>query len=172
MGGKEQKFKTKTGYCHILPDKIVLTRTGVIGDLSEIVVKESSSRILIIYGIIAVGLLCFALMNYLTNHNLTAFIFCGFGLLLINGIVKSLNFSGTPLVHRSDIQQVVFKKGIFGITKSRFEVLFKNENGKIRKRIIMLPGSLMASKESIQQAVQIMLDTGVLPETNVGNTQK
>ena len=45
----EKKFKTKTGYCHVLSDKIVLTRDGVIGNIAEITVGKGITRILLIY---------------------------------------------------------------------------------------------------------------------------
>lgn len=42
----EKKFRTKTGCYHILPDKIVLTRNGIIGDISKIAAGNSIYRIL------------------------------------------------------------------------------------------------------------------------------
>jgi len=162
MGGKEQKFRTKTGYCHILPDKIIFSRTGVIGNLADIVIKERTSRVLIMYGVIAAGLLFSSYTNYVTGNMPLTIVFGGIGLMLVNGIVRSINFSGTPLINRSDIQSVVFKKGILGISRSRFEVLFKDEKGTLRKRLILLPGTLSTDKETIARARKIMVDTGVM----------
>jgi len=162
MGEKERKFRTKTGYCHILPDKIIFSRTGVIGNLTDIVAKEHTSRILIIYGVIAAGLFFSAYTNYVTGNMPLTIVFGGIGLMLINGIVRSINFSGTPLINRADIQNVVFKKGSPGITRSRFEILFKDEQGTLRKRLILLPGILSADKETISRARKIMVDTGVI----------
>ena len=53
----EKKFKTKTGFCHILPDKIVLTRDGVVGNMAKVMLGNNISRILIIYGLIAIALI-------------------------------------------------------------------------------------------------------------------
>jgi hypothetical protein len=162
MGGKEQKFRTKTGYCHILPDKIVFSRTGEIGNLADIVVKEHTSRILIMYGVIAVGLLFSAYTNYVTGNMPLTIVFGGIGLMLVNGIVRSINFSGTPLINRSDIQNVLFKKGIWGISRARFEVIFKDSKGNLRKRLILLPGTISVDEETITKATKIMVDTGVM----------
>ena len=52
---KEKVFRTKTGFCHIFPDRIVLTRDGIVGNLSEITVSNSISRILTIYTLLLVG---------------------------------------------------------------------------------------------------------------------
>jgi hypothetical protein len=60
----EKKFKTKTGFCHILPDKIVLTRDGIIGNTSTIIVGNNISKILLIYGGFSVGLLYLTFDNY------------------------------------------------------------------------------------------------------------
>ena len=48
-------FRTKSGFCHLFPDKIVLTRDGVVGNLSNFVVGSNISRILFVYTLIAVG---------------------------------------------------------------------------------------------------------------------
>ena len=45
----EKTFKTKTGFCHILPNKIILTREGIIGNVAKVTVGKNITRILIIY---------------------------------------------------------------------------------------------------------------------------
>ena len=60
----EKTFKTKTGYCHILPEKIVLTRDGIIGNLATVTVANNILRILVIYGGLSIGLFYFAFDNY------------------------------------------------------------------------------------------------------------
>ena len=82
--------------------------------------------------------------------------------MLVNGIVRSINFSGTPLINRSDIQNVLFKKGIWGISRARFEVIFKDSKGNLRKRLILLPGTVSVDEETITKATKIMVDTGVM----------
>jgi len=57
---------------------------------------------------------------------------------------------------------VIFKKGMTGISRSRFEILFKNENGKLKKRLIMLPGSLSSGDKHTVTALEIMKDAGLL----------
>jgi hypothetical protein len=44
----EKIFKTKTGFCHILPDKIVLKRDGVVGNAAKVTVGNNIARILLI----------------------------------------------------------------------------------------------------------------------------
>lgn len=152
----EKTFKTKTGFCHILPDKIVLTRDGVVGNVAKVTVGNNIARILIIYGAITVGLFYFGYEAYKNGQTLQPILFGLIGLYLIYGIVSSLNNSATPIIDREKIKDVKLKKAVKGLTRSRFEVLFEDENGKIKKRLIMLPGSLTNGQNETEKAVEIM----------------
>jgi hypothetical protein len=154
-------FRTKTGFCHITQDGIILTRDGVLGNVAKLTVGNNIARILIIYGVLSVGLLYFAYDNFSHGQFLPATFFGLFGLYLIYGTVTSMNNSATPIIERKDIKRVIFKKAIPGLTRSRFEVEF-NENGKIKKRLILLPSSLTGGQDETTKAVQIMTDERLL----------
>lgn len=154
----EKIFKTKTGFCHILPEKIVLTRDGIIGNVAKVTVGNNISRILIIYGGLSLGLFYFAFDNY-KNGQIAQPIFFGLlGIYLIYGIANSINNTARPIINRQKIREVKFKKAIVGLTRSRFEVLFEDEQGKIKKRLIMLPGSLSDGQNETEKAIKIMTD--------------
>ncbi len=154
--GSEKIFKTKTGFCHILPDKIVLTRDEVVGNVAKVTVGKNIVRIQIIYGAITVGLFYFGYEAYKNGQTFQPILFGLFGLYLIYGIVGSLNNSATPIIDREKIKDVKWKKAVKGLTRSRFEVLFEDENGKIKKRLIMLPGSMTDGQNETEKAVEIM----------------
>lgn len=80
--------------------------------------------------------------EFLKEKLFTSILFTTIGLYLIYGIITSLNNSAIPIIERNKIKKIKFKKAIFGLTRSRFEVFFENEDGKIKKRLIMLPGSM------------------------------
>ncbi|WP_452219239.1 phosphoribosylaminoimidazolesuccinocarboxamide synthase [Lacinutrix undariae] len=160
----EKQFKTKTGFCHILPDKIILTRDGIIGNMAKVAVGKSITRVIIIYGGISIFLLYSAFDSFQTGQVPMSIFYLIIGLFLMYGIFTSLNNSATPIIERKDITSIKFKKAIFGITRSRFEVLFKDENGKIKKRIIMLPGSLDNGKNETEIAKKIMKEEKLLDE--------
>lgn len=151
----EKSFKTKTGFCHVLEDKIVLTRDGEIGNISEITVGNSINRILIIYGLIAVLFFYFAYDYFKSEHIFLSILFSCLGFYLGYGIISSLNNSTTPIIFRNKIKEVKFKKGFKGITRSRFEIFFTDESGKIKKRLIMLPGSLSNGDAEIDKALKL-----------------
>ncbi|WP_166382367.1 phosphoribosylaminoimidazolesuccinocarboxamide synthase [Polaribacter sp. 11A2H] len=160
----EKQFKTKTGFCHILPDKIILTRDGIIGNVAKVAVGKSITRVLIIYGGISIFLLYSAFDSFQTGQIPMSIFYLIIGLFLMYGIFASFNNSATPIIERKDITSIKLKKAIFGITRSRFEVLFKDENGKIKKRIIMLPGSLDNGKNETEIAKKIMKEEKLLDE--------
>lgn len=152
----EKTFKTKTGFCHILPDKIVLTRDGVVGNVAKATVRNNIARISLIYGVIAVGIFYFGYEGYKNRQTLQPILFGLIGLYLIYGIVSSLNNSATSTIYREKIKHIKLKKAIKGLTRSRFEVLFEDENGKIKKRLIILPGSLTDGQNETEKAFEIM----------------
>lgn len=157
----EKTFRTKTGFCHVTADKIILTRDGVIGNISSVTVGNNISRILIIYGLLAIGLIYFAYDSYVKGDTAMTLFFGLIGLYLIYGIVKSRNNSATPIIERKDITNVTYNAGTSGLTRPRFEIEF-NDNGQIKKRLIMLPGTLGGGQSEGDKAVQILKDEKLL----------
>ncbi len=159
---EEKIFKTKTGFCHILHDKIVLTRDGAIGNVSKVTVGNNITRILLFYGTITVALLLLGYKAYKNGQTLQLILFGLIGLYLIYGILNNLNNTATPIIDRKKIKDVKLKKAIKGLTRSRFEVLFEDDNGKLKKRLIMLPGSLTDGQNETEKAVEIMREEQLL----------
>lgn len=174
---EELKFKTKTGYCEIFPEKIVLTRNGAVGALADAVGgKKSIVRILVIHTISILFwlfLMGFAVLAAFANLAfgqigvaiilfVCAFFLLGFSLFGIVGVVSSFNNSVTPVIDRKSIQKVIFHKAIPFFTRAYFVVKFTDENGKIKNRIIMLPGSMSGGKEETQKAFGVMKQSGLL----------
>lgn len=162
----EKVFETKTGFCHILPDRIVLTRDGQIGTLSKVVVGNNIARILLMYGGLASILFYASYDVYQQKEFIPSIVFAVFGCLLLIGIAFSLNNSATPVIQRSKIKKVKFVKGILGLTRSRFIIHFENEQGKIKKRLIMLPGSLSDGNQATKEALVIMTEEAFIKPVN------
>lgn len=158
----EKVFKTKTGFCHILPDKVILTKDGIIGNVAKVTVGNNVTRILIIYSGLSIALLYFAFSNYQDGRTFQSIFFGAIGIYLIYGIFSSLNNSATPIIERNKIKSVDLKKAIFGLTRSRFEVKFEDENGKMKKRLIMLPGSMNNGQNETEKAIEIMTAENLL----------
>jgi hypothetical protein len=157
----EKTFKTKTGFCHVTQDQIILTRDGIAGNAAKVMVGNSISRILIIYGFLSLMLVYFTYDSYLKGNIFVAILLGLSALYLINGIIKSVNNSATPIIERKDITAIKFVKGFPGLTRSRFEIEF-NDEGKSKKRLILLPGSMTGGQEETEKAIAIMRDEKLL----------
>ncbi|RZK14427.1 MAG: phosphoribosylaminoimidazolesuccinocarboxamide synthase [Hymenobacter sp.] len=154
-------FKTKTGFCHVLPDKLVLTREGAVGEAAEKLIGTSIARPLIIYGLVAAFLLYNAFQSFSEKEYGITILFAGVSIWLLYGIGSSLNNSATPEIPRTAIQKVIFKPARPGLTRACFEVFF-TESGVIRKRLIFLPGSLNDGPIETAKAVEMMKSEGLL----------
>ena len=152
----EKIFKTKTGFCHVFPDKIVLTRDGIVGNISEVMVGNKISKILLIYCSLSIYLFYSAFEEYRKERIFQTIMYSLLGFFLIFGVIKSINNSAASIIYRDKIKKVKFKKAITGLTRSRFEVFFEDEKKKIKKRLIMLPGSLTGGKSETEIALEIM----------------
>ena len=157
----EKVFRTKTGFCHVTSDKLILTRDGVIGNISKVAVGNNVTRILIIYGLLSIGLIYFAYDSFVKGDMITSLFFGLIGLYLAYAIIRSRNNSATPIIERKDIKSVIYNSGISGLTRPRFEVEFK-DNGQIKKRLIMLPGTLKGGQNEGDNAVQILREEKLL----------
>ena len=149
-------FRTKTGYCHILADRILLTRDGIAGNIAKLTVGNKISRILIIYGLISIFLFYFA-FEYFKEDKFASMVFnIILGLFLLYNIKKSLNYSAASIIARDRIKEVKFMNAKFGATRSAFEIVFEDNNGKLKKRLILLPGSLNNGSAETEKALAIM----------------
>jgi hypothetical protein len=152
----EKVFKTKTGYCHILPDKIVFTRDGIIGNLASTVSGNHIYQSIIIY-LAAVGFLTYLLINNYTEKNYVIVgLDAGLIAVLLYYIVRAFGYSVAPVIERSSIQHIVYKKAVPMLTRSSFEIHFTNEKGRTKKRLVFLPGSLTNSESIANEALTIM----------------
>jgi hypothetical protein len=128
----EKILKTKTGFCHILPDKIVLTCDGIIGNVATMAVGNHITKILIIYSGLSIGLFYFAFDSYWQGEIFQTVLLGLLEIYIIYGVVNSINNSATPIIERGKIKEVKFKKAMVGLTRSRFEVLFEDARGKLK----------------------------------------
>jgi hypothetical protein len=156
----EKRFKTKTGYCHILPEKIVLTRDGDIENIANLAVSKGVPKILIIYGLLAGYLIYRGVSDFQHGEHISASIWGLLGLYLVVAIFRSMNNSATPIIERKSIQNIKFIKGIKGITRARFEIKFIDNNRKVKTRLILLPGSLSGGDSAADNALRLMTEEG------------
>ena len=153
-----QTFKTKTGFCHISTNEIQLTRDGVVGNFSKVVSGKKISTTLILYGVLTLGLAYYGFKELQNGQIVAPIIYLLLCILFLYVIIDSLNNSAAPIIQRDKIVNIQFKKGIPGLTRSRFDVFFKNENNKIQRRIILLH----SNKKEVEKAMEIMKKEGLI----------
>lgn len=161
---EELKFKTKTGYCQILPDKIVLT-----GETPRQQNQNSGLVIQILFlglftvGTISAGLKSYSQENYLgifLSFVLTALFL--FFILLLGHILLNLDgYSNSPEILRDSIQKIKFTKAIPVFTLAYFTVYFNDKKGK-KKRLIILPGLLKDGPAETKRALDVMKKANLL----------
>jgi len=156
-------FRTKTGYCHVMLDKILLSANSNPLTVFQAPASVNVMKRLVMYGLLSLCLIYQCYVSFRNNDNFFAFLFGGFGLFLFYGIITSINNSSAPVIERKDIEKVQFTKAIPWLRRSYFSIFF-NENGKIKKRIIMMPGSLTGGAEETIKALEIMKREGLLKE--------
>jgi hypothetical protein len=158
----EKVFRTKTGYCHVLPDRIRLTRSGVAGGAANAMVGDRIGRILVIYAAIALFAAYSSWKAFQRHDLLMTFVYGGLAAALVYNVVRSWNNSAAPELDRSAVTSVVFKPAAPGLTRAYFEVHFTDAKGRSKKRLIMLPGSLTGGAEETDRALRIMREEGLI----------
>ncbi|MDR6194492.1 phosphoribosylaminoimidazolesuccinocarboxamide synthase [Siphonobacter sp. SORGH_AS_0500] len=126
------------------------------------ITKNNIFSYLLIYCIISAIALYQSYFYCLKNELVPSIFFGIIGIYLIYGTIISLNNSTASIIDRSSIVNIKFKRAIIGLTRSRFEVLFKDDQGKIKKRLIMLPGSLFDGQSVTLIALKIMTEERLL----------
>ncbi|WP_306349740.1 phosphoribosylaminoimidazolesuccinocarboxamide synthase [Flavobacterium sp. '19STA2R22 D10 B1'] len=160
----QKTFRTRTGFCHIFPDKIVLTRKQEIDDLSKIKTGTTIYSTLVIYGFIVLWLLYSAYINYQEGKSVILFLKLLVAVFLIYSIVRSFNNSTTPIIERKKVKSVKFHDAKPGLTRAYFEVFFEDEKRNVKKRLILLPGSLSKGDVETKKAVKIMREEKLYPK--------
>ena len=158
----EQKFKTKTGYCHVLDDRILLTREDLISNIADIKPENNIQRTLFIYSIF--GIICFLNVYFKAkDQDWALFSFYLTGAIIITySIIRSIKLSDSPIIERDKIKNITFIPAKKYLTRSYFKIDFEQQTGKIKSRLVMLPSSLNDGSKETDKALEIMRHSGLL----------
>ncbi|MCE3228190.1 MAG: phosphoribosylaminoimidazolesuccinocarboxamide synthase [Bacteroidetes bacterium] len=158
----DKVFETKTGFCHILPESIVITRSNFVAETVNGSGSGKMTRVLFIYIGLAAFFTMAALYNFSRERTTHGILQITMAVFLIYTVITNRNMSVAPVILRNRIKAVKFIKGIPFLTRSRFEIVFEDDAGEMRKRFIILPGSLSGGKEETEKAVRIMRKENLL----------
>lgn len=154
-------FRTKTGVCTVTPERIVLTRGGVSGAAAAQIAGNNIRRTLLLYSVFGGAALLFGLWSAYRGSVIPGVLLSLVGIIFLCNVVASRNNSAAAVIDRASIRAVKAHPPHPPFTRGYFDVFFL-EDGKERKRIIMLPGSMSNGEEEYQQAVAVMRDSGLL----------
>lgn len=153
---EKKVFRTKTGYCHIMPNEILLKREGIRGKLSKIILGDGLRRAQIIYLICSLIFIYYSPIYYIYGMRLKSVMLLALGLVLLRGVISSRNNSAIHVLGRDQIENICFRKAIPFVTRAYFIIFFTTNDGKKKKRLILLPGILSNGKKEAEKALAIM----------------
>ncbi len=155
-------FRTKTGFCQVSPDKIVLINEGIRGQLTDLVYGKDNFRILLFYGMVSMVLLGLFAIYINVGKVFMALPALVLGLVVATKMLKYYNTSAKPIIERRKIQKVEFYRAIHFLRRAHFVVNFTTTKGRKMKRLILLPGVLRQGKDEADKALDIMISEGLI----------
>ena len=159
--GTDHTFRTKTGQCTITSDQILLSMERVRGAAAGGLFGHSMGRTFLVYGVLGAGMLIEGVRSFLRSEDIAGSFLCLVGVLLFLNIIVSRRNSATPIISRTSIREVSAHPPRPPLTRGYFTVVFI-ENGKERRRLIMLPGSLQGGRQEYDKAEGAMRSSGLL----------
>lgn len=158
----EKVFKAKSEYCHIQNDRLVISKTPVIEDL----VSDYAKSIRDFFKTLMVFFICIplftalsAVLYYNGHHGLAIYSGATALLFLTIAFYSMLFTSGSPVILKDKIVNVIFKKGIFS---NVIHVKYK-EFGLVKQRSVLLTNDQF----EIDQALQVLLAEGLIKKENI-----
>jgi hypothetical protein len=109
--------------------------------------------------------LFFAYWDYNDGNTKGAILYLVFGVMLGSALVRSFDYSYDPVIYRRDILSVRFINSIPYITQAYFLLHFRKEEGKVKKRPVILPGAFRKGEKEKKWAYELMKSEGLLGET-------
>ena len=150
-------------------DRIVLRREGASGGLATVVVGNSIWRILFVYGLMALSLVGFAVYLAAMGRFVLAVLPLVVAALLLRNVIKSRHFSAAPEILRDAIDNIEVHEPRPGATRGYFLVHFRIGDS-LKKRIIMLPGSMSGGNEEFRHALEVLRNHGLISNDRTSNT--
>jgi hypothetical protein len=156
---EERSFRTKTGRCVVYDDRLELERLGARGRLASALVGSSVNRILVIYGMVALGFAVVGVRGALQGEYALAVSFGFAAAYFVRGIVRSRGLSATNVLVRSAISRIELHEPKPPVARGHFIVHF-TENGQKLRRIILLPGVAEGGSTEYAAAVALLRHEG------------
>lgn len=160
---EESSFRTKSGRCVVTTETITIRREGLTGSLTKGIYGNTINQAMILTGTLAVVLVGIGVMEMIDENYFAGLLTMLLGVYIGIGIFRSRDNSTAPTIQRAAVRSVEISPPIFLLSRGYFIINF-DDNGQLRRRIIMLPGSLSGGGREYQKALDILRLKGWLPD--------
>jgi hypothetical protein len=168
----QKKFRTTTGFCHILPDKIAFTKDGRQESIDLSPPKDHRSvKFALVYGLIIFLIIGFIVYKYLGQEIdlATTIITISLIVVFLYYIYKVINYQARTYFDRDKIVKVKYISALSSLTHGQFIFSIKSDNGKILNANIILRPKNIYGKQETEDAIKIMVDEGLISDPNIKN---
>lgn len=149
-------FRTRSGYCFITPDEIILTRQNQLKKIPAKPAGDISTILLSGYAISAAFVFYFSFLGFMRGEYYPAAVLLIVSAGIMAYVYTSRNKSFTPVIPRERIQDIELIKAVPGGLGTYFNIWFEDENSRIKRRVIKLPGMFVPQNEELIRAIDIM----------------
>ena len=157
-GVEAATFRTKTGECHVTPDRLSLLRTGPRGKLADTVQGRSRARTVGLYAVFVVCMAVLATSAWRADRPVAALMWFGYAAWVVVALARSRDFSVATEIPRPATTRIDVVRGWKGLTRDRLVVHF-TDDGRPARRFILLSGVLQGGSE-LDRAVTALRDAG------------
>lgn len=166
---KNRTFRTKTGFCHVLHDKILFSKNEDIEKaLNETTENPNPISMKLILGLIFIGPVFIAYNQYSKSViDKTTFIITLLILPIIYFLIsKFLKLKTISQIERNKISRIKLYKSLGGLTYTKFVIYFEAENKKRMATAITIPDQNIYGKRDIDNAIKIFTEENLLETDN------
>lgn len=155
----QNRFKTRTGYCHVHTDQIIITPFKYVERMHESETKKKSYLFLgmLIFFILTLGY--FTYRRYIHEEWLQVFVIGGTVFLFILKAIVKIKQLNSKYIFRNTIKTIDFFYSE-GEDKNNYFIVYFESNGIKEHSIIMLPTSIPYKSKECDELVEIVKNVG------------
>jgi hypothetical protein len=149
-------FKTRSGYCFITPDEIILTQQQHLQKKPAKPAGDLSTVVLSLYAIAAAFVFYFSVLGFQQADYYPAAVLLIVSVGIMAYVYTARNKSFAPIIPRESIRDIELIKAIPGGLGTHFNIWFEDDNGQLKRRVIKLPGMFVPENTELVNAIKIM----------------
>lgn len=151
----EASFRTKYGFCHIFPDRIVLTEGGGTGTSQQLEKELTPTRKTVYF--IAYTVLCASVSWFFIDEGkwIGAVVMGLIWLYFSYIFLRNFHVSTPPVIPRKQIRSVSYQKASRLLGNPFFVIDYTDEKGNAAKRYIAMKSIADGGGEEIETAIAV-----------------